>query len=180
MNILGQSKRVFVLAIFALVVCMLFSQIGLAASEKSYHDDFYSRSVIISASPNKVWEILSNPVGLPDWIPGIAKTTYLSKIQTGIGVVREITLDDGTIIEEHFVDWKENKYVSYIMIRGFPLRGYFAKMAMEPLAEGAVLFTWSTYYTTQEMTDEEFEAFSSGLRVFFENSLANLKSILER
>jgi len=84
------------------------------------------------------------------------------------------------IIEEHFVDWKENEYVSYIMIRGFPLRGYFAKMAMEPLAEGAVLFTWSMYYTTQEMTDEEFEVFTSGLRVFFENSLANLKSILER
>jgi carbon monoxide dehydrogenase subunit G len=179
MKSLGQKKMFFVLATFTLVVCVLFSQIGLAIGEKSYHNDSFSRSVIISAPPNKVWEILGNPVSLPEWIPGIVKTTYLSKIHTGIGVVREITLDDGTIIEEHFVDWKENEYVSYIMVRGFPLRGYFAKMAMEPLGEGAVLFTWSTYYTTQKMTDEEFEAFASNLRTFFEKSLVKLKLILE-
>ena len=76
--------------------------------------------------------------------------------------------------------WKEREYVSYIMVRGFPLRGYFATMAMQPLDEAAVIFTWSVYYTTQEMTDTEFKEFSTNLRGFFEGTLRNLKKILEK
>lgn len=154
-------------------------QNAFAAETKSTHNDSYSRSVIISAPSEKVWEILGNPVGLPDWIPGIKQTVYTSDIKKGVGTVREITLDDGLLIEEHFVAWKEKEYVSYIMVRGFPLRGYFATMAMQPLDEGAVLFTWSVYYTTQEMTDTEFKEFSTNLRAFFEGTLTNLKKILE-
>ena len=155
-------------------------QNALATETKSTYNDSYSRSIIISAPPEKVWEILGNPVGLPDWIPGIKQTVYTSDIKKGVGTVREITLDDGLLIEEHFVAWKEREYVSYIMVRGFPLRGYFATMAMQPLDEAAVLFTWSVYYTTQEMTDTEFKEFSTNLRAFFEGTLRNLKKILEK
>ena len=166
-------------AVFFLISGMVYTQNAFAEKAKSYHNDSYSRSIIISASPDKVWEILGDPVGLPKWIPGIKETVYASDIKQGVGTVREITLDDGLLIEEHFVAWKEREYVSYIMVRGFPLRGYFATMAMQPLDEGAVLFTWSVYYTTQEMTDEEFKEFSTNLRAFFEGTLKNLKSILE-
>jgi uncharacterized protein YndB with AHSA1/START domain len=171
---------------FIQLICILLLsgplcwQNAVATEAKSTHNDSYSRSIIISASPEKVWEIVGNPVSLPDWIPGIKQTVYASDIKKGIGTVREITLDDGLLIEEHFVAWKEKEYVSYIMVRGFPLRGYFATMAMQPLDEGAVLFTWSTYYTTQEMTDTEFKGFSTNLRAFFEGTLKNLKKILEK
>ena len=53
-------------------------------------------------------------------------------------------------------------------------------MAMQALDEGAVLFTWSVYYTTEEMTDTEFKGFSTNLRAFFEGTLKNLKKILEK
>ena len=149
------------------------------AADKSVHNDQYSRSVIISAPGEAVWEVLSDPAGLPAWVPGIKETVITSDIKQGIGTVREITLDDGLLIEEHFVAWQEGRSVSYIMVKGFPLRGYFATMAMQPLADGATLFTWSVYYTTQEMTDEEFKAFSDNLRGFFEGTLKNLKQILE-
>jgi len=163
------------------LLCVLIGVQNVSATEtKSTHNDSYSRSIIISAPPEKVWEILGDPVGLPDWIPGIKQTVCTSDIKKGIGTVREITLDDGLLIEEHFVAWKEREYVSYIMVRGFPLRGYYATMAMQPLDEGAVLFTWSVYYTTQEMTDAEFKDFGTNLRGFFEGTLANLKKILEK
>jgi len=155
-------------------------QNAVATETKSTHNDSYSRSIIISAPSEKVWEIVGNPVSLPDWIPGIKRTVYTSDIKKGVGTVREITLDDGLLIEEHFVAWKEKEYVSYIMVRGFPLRGYFATMAMQALDEEAVLFTWSVYYTTQEMTDTEFKGFSTNLRAFFEGTLKNLKKILEK
>jgi uncharacterized protein YndB with AHSA1/START domain len=154
-------------------------QNALASETKKTFNDSYSRSIIISAPAERVWEILGNPVGLPDWIPGIKQTVYTSDVKKGVGTVREITLDDGLLIEEHFVAWKEGEYVSYIMVRGFPLRGYFATMAMQPLDEGVVLFTWSVYYTTQEMTDSGFQEFSTNLRAFFEGTLENLKKILE-
>jgi|LGVE01.1.fsa_nt_gb uncharacterized protein YndB with AHSA1/START domain len=177
----GIESILFTLAIFFVMSGMFcMPQKAFAEEAKSYHNDSYSRSIIISASPDKVWEILGNPVGLPEWVPGIKKTVCVSEIKKGVGTVREITLEDGLLIEEHFVAWNDREYVSYIMVRGFPLRGYFATMAMQPLDEGAVMFTWSAYYTTQEMTDVEFKKFSSGMRTFFEGSLKNLKSILER
>lgn len=176
------KKGIRLTHLFCMVlICGLIGMQNASATEtKSTHNDSYSRSIIISATPEAVWEVLGNPVGLPDWIPGIKKTVYLSDIKKGVGTVREITLDDGLLIEEHFVAWKDREYVSYIMVRGFPLRGYFATMAMHPLDEGAVLFTWSTYYTTQEMTDTEFQEFSTNLRAFFEGTLKNLKKILEK
>ena len=172
----GKKSIVFVLT---LVFLCIFVAGPAMAADKSVHNDQYSRSIIISAPEAAVWEVLSDPAGLPDWVPGIKETVIVSDAKQGIGTVREITLDDGLLIEEHFVAWKENRSVSYIMVKGFPLRGYFATMAMEPLADGATLFTWSTYYTTQEMTDEEFKAFSDNLRGFFEGTLKNLKQILE-
>ena len=174
-----KGTRLIQLICILLLSSLLGIQSASATETKSTHNDSYSRSIIISASSEKVWEILGNPVGLPAWIPGIKQTVYLSDIKKGVGTVREITLDSGLLIEEHFVAWKEKEYVSYIMVRGFPLRGYFATMAMHPLDEGAVLFTWSVYYTTQEMTDAEFKEFGTNLRAFFEGTLKNLKKILE-
>jgi uncharacterized protein YndB with AHSA1/START domain len=175
-----KGTRLIQLLCIVLLSGLMGWQIALATETKSTYNDSYSRSIIISAPPEKVWEILGNPVGLADWIPGIKQTVYTSNIKKGVGTVREITLDDGLLIEEHFVAWKEREYVSYIMVRGFPLRGYFATMAMQPLDEAAVLFTWSVYYTTQEMTDTEFKEFSTNLRAFFEGTLKNLKKILEK
>jgi len=175
-----KGTRVIQLLCILLLSGPLGWQNAVATETKSTHNDSYSRSIIISAPSEKVWEIVGNPVSLPDWIPGIKRTVYTSDIKKGVGTVREITLDDGLLIEEHFVAWKEKEYVSYIMVRGFPLRGYFATMAMQALDEGAVLFTWSVYYTTQEMTDTEFQGFSTNLRAFFEGTLQNLKKILEK
>ncbi len=173
------TRLIQLLCIVLLSGLMSFQNV-LATETKSIFNDSYSRSIIISAPSEKVWEILGNPVGLPEWIPGIKQTVYASDIKKGVGAVREITLDDGLLIEEHFVAWKEREYVSYIMVRGFPLRGYFATMAMHPLDEAAVLFTWSVYYTTREMTEPEFKEFSTNLRTFFEGSLKNLEKILEK
>jgi len=175
-----KGTRLIQLLCIVLLCGLMGMQNAIATETKSTHNDSYSRSIIISATPEAVWEILGNPVGLPDWIPGIKQTVCTSDIKKGVGTVREITLDDGLLIEEHFVAWKEREYVSYIMVRGFPLRGYFATMAMQPLDEGAVLFTWSVYYTTQKMTDTEFKSFSANLRAFFEGTLENLKKILEK
>lgn len=168
------------LVLAAVLMVMFIVAPGVGAQEKKFHNDAYSRSVIISAPEQAVWDVLKDPAGLPAWVPGIKETVIVSETKEGVGTVREITLDDGLLIEEHFVAWKERSSVSYIMVKGFPLRGYFATMAMQPLSDGAVLFTWSVYYTTQEMTDEEFKGFGDNLRAFFEGTLQNLKTILEK
>ena len=174
------SGKVMIILAAALMVFCVTGPGTAATPDKMVHNDAYSRSVIISAPEKAVWDVLKDPAGLPAWVPGIKETVITSETKQGVGTVREITLDDGLLIEEHFVAWKEGRCVSYIMVKGFPLRGYFATMAMEPLSVGAVLFTWSVYYTTQEMTGDEFNAFSGNLRTFFESTLQNLKKMLEK
>lgn len=167
------------LSILSILIIFSASSISFAKENKGFHNDHYSRSVVISAPASDVWDIVKDPAGLPKWIPGIKETTITSNIKQGIGTVREIVLGDGLLIEEHFVGWKDGKSVSYIMVKGFPLRGYHATMSLNSLSEYATLFTWSVYYTTKEMGTEEFTEFSSNLRSFFEETLQNLKKMLE-
>lgn len=167
------------LAFLTLLIFFFINSSSFAEESKKFFNDQYSRSVIISAPASDVWDIIKDPAGLPKWIPGIKETSITSNVKKGIGTVREIILDDGLLIEEHFVGWNDGKSVSYIMVKGFPLRGYYATMSMNSLSEFSTLFTWSVYYTTESMESEEYTQFSGNLRSFFEKTLQSLKKMLE-
>ena len=148
--------------------------------KKANYSGIVKRSILINASRDKVWKKISNIVGLSEWVLDVKNTVYLSKLKRGIGAIRNITFDDGNQIEEHVVAWENKKYFSYLAVNGLPLRVYHATIAIEPQTGKSTRVTWKSYLNSKKMTKIEFDEFVSDLGRFYQGSLENLKSKLEK
>lgn len=148
--------------------------------QKTNHSSIVKKSILINSSSDKVWRKISNIAGLPEWVLDVKNTVYLSKIKRGVGAIRNITFDDGNQIEEHVVAWKNKKYFSYLAISGLPLRVYHATISMKPQTRKSTRVTWQSYINSKKMTKKEFNEFVSFLSSFYQKSLENLKSKLEK
>jgi Polyketide cyclase / dehydrase and lipid transport len=151
-----------------------------STKQKKNYSSIVKKSVLINSSSDKVWRKISNIAGLPEWVLDVKKTVYLSKIKRGVGAIRNITFDDGNQIEEHVVAWKNKKYFSYLAISGLPLRVYHATISMEPQTRKSTRVTWQSYINSKKMTKREFNEFVFFLGSFYQSSLDNLKSKLEK
>ena len=147
---------------------------------KTYHSGMVKKSILINASRDKVWKKVSNIVGLPEWLIDVKKTVYLSKTKRGVGAIRNITFDDGNQIEEHVVAWDNKKSFSYIAVTGLPLRVYHATVSIQSQTIKSTRVTWQSYLNSKKMTKQQFEEFVSFMGSFYQASLKNLKSKLEK
>ena len=95
---------------------------------KDYHNGIVKKSITINASKEKVWKKISNIIEL-EWLEGIKIVKSISSKKQGIGAIRELEFQDGSIIKEFIVGWKNNEYFSYIAVSGLPLRGYHATIS---------------------------------------------------
>ena len=148
--------------------------------KKTNYSGIVKKSILINAPRDKVWKKISNIAGLSEWVLDVKKTVYLSKIKRGIGAIRNITFDDGNQIEEHIVAWENKKYFSYLAVNGLPLRVYHATISMESQTKKSTRVTWQSYLNSKKMTKKEFDQFVSFLGIFYQRSLENLKSKLEK
>ena len=148
--------------------------------KKTNYSGIAKKSILINATSDKVWKKISNIVGLSEWVLDVKKTVYLSKIKRGIGAIRNITFDDGNQIEEHVVAWENKKYFSYLAVNGLPLRVYHATISIKPQTRKSTCVTWQSYLNTKKMTKKVFDEFVSFLGSFYQGSLENLKSKLEK
>jgi len=148
--------------------------------KKMNYSGIVKKSILINATSDKVWKKISNIIGLSEWVLDVKKTVYLSKIKRGIGAIRNITFDDGNQIEEHVVAWENKKYFSYLAVNGLPLRVYHATISIEPQTRKLTRVTWQSYLNSKKMTKKEFDVFVSFLGSFYQSSLENLKSKLEK
>ena len=148
--------------------------------KKTHYSGIVKKSILINAPSDKVWKKISNIIGLSDWVLDVKKTIYLSKIKRGIGAIRNITFNDGNQIEEHVVAWENKKYFSYLAVNGLPLRVYHATISIKPQTSKATHVTWQSYLNSKKMTKKEFDGFVSFLGSFYQSSLENLKSKLEK
>jgi hypothetical protein len=76
------------------------------------------KSIVINAPLKVVWDKISNIIDV-SWIVDVRDTVLLSKIKKGIGAARKLTFSDGSVVQEHVVDWKTNHSFSYIATKGF-------------------------------------------------------------
>lgn len=148
--------------------------------KKSFHTGLVKKSIIIKASKDKVWRKISNIVGLPEWLIDVKKTVYLSKKKKGVGAVRLITFDNGDKIEEHVVAWKSGECFTYIATEGLPLRAYVATLSIKRKSTKSTQVTWQSYINSKKMSEKQFMDFLAFMGSFYEASLENLKSKLER
>ena len=147
--------------------------------KKSFHTGSVKKSITINAPKEKVWSKISNIAGLPAWVIGVKKTTYISKKKRGIGVIRKITFNDSSTIEEHVVAWKNGEYFTYIATEGLPLRAYVATISIKSINNKTQL-TWKSYINTKKMSSLQFREFLAFMGSFYEKSLENIRKSLEK
>jgi len=148
--------------------------------QKTFHTGTVKKTIKIKASKDKVWRKISNIAGLPTWVIDVKKTVYLSKKKKDVGTVRLITFADGNKIEEHIVDWKKGEYFTYIATEVLPLRAYVATISIKSKSKNLVELTWQSYLNSKKMSEKQFLDFVVFLGAFYEASLENLKSNLEK
>jgi len=148
--------------------------------KKTFHTGTVKKTIKIKASKDKVWRKISNITGLPTWVVDVKKTVYLSRKKTDVGAIRLITFEDGNQIEEHVVAWKKGDYFTYIATEGLPLRAYVATISIKPKSKNLVELTWQSYLNSEKMSEKEFLDFIVFMAAFYEASLENLKTSLEK
>lgn len=148
--------------------------------KKAFHTGMVEKTIKIKATKNKVWRKISNIAGLPTWVVDVKKTVYLSKKKKDVGAVRLITFADGNKIEEHVVAWKKEEYFTYIATEGLPLRAYVATISIKSKSKNLVELTWKSYLNSKKMSEKQFLEFVVFLGAFYDTSLENLKTLLEK
>ena len=146
--------------------------------EKFFQSGIVKKSIIILARQDKVWKKISDITSL-SWLVGVKKTVFLSK-KRGIGAIRKITFDDGSHVEEIIIGWKNREHISYIAIRGLPLRAYHATISIQSLSKKSVKVTWQSFLNSEKMTKKQFKEFLTFMNDFYKDSLSNMKSALEK
>jgi hypothetical protein len=149
-------------------------------ARKSFHTNTVKKSITVNVTKEKVWKKISNIVGLPTWLVDVKKTTYLSKKRRNVGAIRKIIFSDGNTIEEHVVAWKEREYFTYVATEGLPLRAYVATISIKVKNKNNTQITWQSYFNSKKMSAKQFTEFVKFMRSFYESSLKNLKTSLEK
>ena len=149
-------------------------------AKKSFHTGTVKKVIKIKSSGDAVWKKISNIAGLPTWVTDVKETTYLSKKRKGVGAIRLITFQDGNTIEEHIVSWSNKESFTYVATEGLPLRAYVATISINPRSEKTTELTWQSYINSEKMTEKEFTEFLGFMGSFYEASLQNLKTSLEK
>jgi len=147
--------------------------------EKFFQSGIVKKSIIILAHQDKVWKKISDITSL-SWVVRVKKTAFLSKKKRGIGAIRKITFDDGNHVEEIIIGWKNREHISYIAIRGLPLRAYHATISIQSLSKKSVRVTWQSFLNSEKMTKKQFKEFLTFMNGFYKDSLSNMKSTLEK
>jgi len=147
--------------------------------EKKFHSSTLKKSIRISTSPEKAWTNISKIAQL-QWLDGIKSSKFLSEKTRGIGATRRISFLDGTIVKEIVVGWRPKNYFSYIAVSGLPLRGYHATISIINKKNGQVDVEWESFFSSKQMTNDEFNSFFRRLSDFYTESLKNLKNSLEK
>lgn len=148
--------------------------------KKSFHTGTVKKTVTIKTPKDKVWRKISNIIGLPSWLTDVTKTEYLSKKKRGIGAIRLITFADGNEIEEHVVAWENKEYFTYVATEGLPLRAYVATISIKSKTRTTTELTWQSYLNSKKMSEKQFLEFLVFIGSFYEASLENLKTLLEK
>ena len=116
---------------------------------------------IFSLPVDELWDILGDFGDTGKW-SGRPKDACVQEGE-GIGCLRTLTLADGSEIVDRLEAQSERSY-SYSVVSGnLPWERYTATMAVEPLADGSSLFTWTGEFEPMGMTEEKCIAFTESV-----------------
>ncbi|MEM8489271.1 MAG: SRPBCC family protein [Pseudomonadota bacterium] len=116
---------------------------------------------VFLVSVDELWAILSDFGDTGKW-SGRPKDACVQEGK-GLGSLRTLTLADGNEIVDRLEAESEYSY-SYSVVSGnLPWERYKATMAVQPLADGSSLFTWTGEFEPKGMTEEKCVAFTESV-----------------
>ncbi|GEK34543.1 SRPBCC family protein [Kurthia sibirica] len=132
-----------------------------------------TRSLLIEASPDAVWELIGGFDSLPQWLPYIPS----SEVTKG-GRIRHLANPDGHVIIEQLevFDNAARTYSYSILQAPFPVTNYLATLQVHEVAgeKNTSLVEWSGKFTPiHNATDEEVIALFNGI---FSDGLKAIKA----
>jgi hypothetical protein len=135
-----------------------------------------SRSVVVPAAPEKVWELVSDFGDLTGWHPLLPPCPIEDgKPADQPGAVRAFTMPDGTVVsrEELLAYDAAGRSYSYTLIDPFlPITDYRATFVVRPHADGAEVVWSAVYEGPDEVVAQVDEIFADGV---YAAGLASLK-----
>ena len=139
-------------------------------------------STVIDAPADRVWEVLRDYNGLPDWHPAI----HASRIEDGldaaqVGCVRALTVADGGIVRERLLALSDYdmSYRYSILESPFGLENYVATPRLTPVTDGARCFAeWSAEFDCAPGRERELVEFVG--RDVFQGGFDALKARFSR
>ncbi len=134
------------------------------------------KSIMINTDIDHAWNNLSKITSL-NWLEGQKSTKYFSQKKRGVGAIRLISFNDGSIVKEHIVGWHPKKYFSYVATSGLPLNSYHATISINQV-QNHIKITWESYFSSNK-DKSDFNSFIIFLSDFYTTSLKNLKNLLE-
>jgi uncharacterized protein YndB with AHSA1/START domain len=99
-----------------------------------------------TASPETVWEILSDHVGMPNWTPirSVTLETEGDPAPNGVGAIRVIRAV-GPVLREQVTAFEPGRRLVYRMLSGAPVRDYEAQVDLSG-AGGGTDIVWQASF----------------------------------
>lgn len=125
-------------------------------------------SSVIGAPADRVWRVVRDFNGLPDWHPAIAESRIENAMPADrIGCVRNFTLHDGGRIREQLLSLSDYEYAFSYAILESPMgvENYVADFRLLPVTDGDKTFAeWSaTFECAPERETELAEQVGNGV-----------------
>jgi len=107
-------------------------------------------SSVIDAPADRVWAVVRDFNGLPDWHPGIAESRIEQRQAADeVGCIRNFTLHDGGRIRERLLALSDYDYTCTYAILESPMgvEDYVATLKLTPITDGGRTFAeWSAEF----------------------------------
>lgn len=144
-------------------------------------------SIIINATPEQVWAVAGDFVGLDRWLPVIPESRLILGKNNQVGAIRELTRLNGTKVQEKLIEYETDPMtLTYTYVGGVVAStDYFATMIVSDAGDGKAKVVWKArfkrlaYWTDNPPEGQDDATPLNGLNKVYPAGLENLKKIVE-
>jgi hypothetical protein len=144
-------------------------------------------SIVIDASPQRVWAVAGDFVGINRWLPVIPESRLILGRNNQVGAIRELTRFNGTKVEERLVDYDGDAMtLTYTYMGGqVGASDYFATLTVADAGNGRTKVVWKArfkrvaYWTDNPPPGQDDATPVNALNKVYPAGLENLKKIVE-
>jgi uncharacterized protein YndB with AHSA1/START domain len=100
-----------------------------------------------SAPVERVWALLADARGWPEWTPFDAAELERegSPVADGVGAIRRFT-NGKTVTRECVVAFEPPHWLAYQLLSGLPVRDYRADVTLQPAPDGGTAIRWQSRF----------------------------------